>query len=151
MTIEEQLQHLKDIRHVLQSIKKQALLPNAQDYRATNRDAIEFQLNVGIPLVQALIEENARQTLQQEEVQALRVAKERVASDMPSVHVEEAQLFQYHEHTKRWYVEVGVMHYEEAKGAATVLCRVSYDASGHLSAMRVDIVERPSHATESGQ
>ncbi len=143
MTIEEQLQHLKDIRYVLQSIKKHALLPNAQDYRATNRDAIESLLSVGIPLVQSLIDENARQSLYQEEVQALQVAKERVASDIPYVRVEEARLFQYHEHTKRWYVEVGVMHYEEEKGAAIVLCRVAYSTDGHLSAMRVDIAEKP--------
>ncbi len=61
MTTEEQLQHLKDIRAALQSIKKQAVLSNAQDYRATNRDAIEKQLHVSMSLVQGLIDENGRQ------------------------------------------------------------------------------------------
>ncbi len=67
MTIEQQLQHLKDIRYAMQSIKKQALLPNAQNFRATNRDAIERLLGMAIPLVQALIDDNARETLSKRE------------------------------------------------------------------------------------
>lgn len=142
MTIEEQLQAFKDIRHVLTNIKRHAILPNAQDYRATNRDAIESLLSVGLPLIDTLIADNAERTLEHEEERAKEAARAQVASDMPYVQVDAVRLYQYHADTKRWYVEVDVTHHEQEQGAAIVLCRVSYDANNQLSAMRVTIAEQ---------
>ena len=143
MTLEEQLHHLKDLRHVLQSIKKQAILPNAQDYRAANRDHIESHLSTGLSLVQSLLDENARQSLYQEEIQAKEVARALVMSDMSYVFVNGVRIFQYHKQSSRWYVEVDVTHHEQEQGTATVLCRVSRGTDGQLSATRVDIAEKP--------
>ncbi len=75
-------------------------------------------------------------------MQSKRLAQERVAFDMPYVSVEEAQIYQYHEQSGRWYIEVDVMHREEGQGKATILCRVIKDESGQLSARRIDIAER---------
>ncbi|GAC1347292.1 MAG: hypothetical protein NVSMB27_12420 [Ktedonobacteraceae bacterium] len=60
---------------------------------------------------------------EQEQPQALEVAKARVATDMPYVHIGEARVYQYHADTHRWYVEVDVYHHKEEEGAAIVLCR----------------------------
>ncbi len=73
-------------------------------------------------------------------VQACRFAFEQAARDLPYAHAGEARLFQYHEHSQRWYIEVEVTHHDPDQGNATVLYRVWRTPDG-FRAMKVTIEE----------
>jgi hypothetical protein len=71
---------------------------------------------------------------------ACRCAQEQAAHDLPYAFVGEARLFQYHETSDRWYIEVDVKHHDPDQGAAVVLYRV-WHSPGGLAAFKVDIRE----------
>ena len=71
---------------------------------------------------------------------ACQCAQEQAAHDLPYAFVGEARLFQYHETSDRWYIEVDVKHHDEGQGAAVVLYRV-WRAPVGLAAFKVDIRE----------
>jgi hypothetical protein len=73
---------------------------------------------------------------------AIDTAHDRIAKDMPYVTVEGTRPYQYHFDSDRWYINVDVKHDDPDQGAATVLCRVSYDPeTGFLQARRVTLAE----------
>jgi hypothetical protein len=72
--------------------------------------------------------------------QALAVAQQQAARDMPYVEVGVARRYQYHEASQRWYVEVDLSHNDPEEGAAIALYRVWRTPDG-FSAIKVDIRE----------
>lgn len=75
----------------------------------------------------------------QETEQARMYAQHQAAHDMPYVEVMGARLYQYHETSGRWYVEVDLQHSNPDEGTAIALYRVWRSTDGSLSAIKVDI------------
>ena len=83
-------------------------------------------------------------TLEQESEdtqEAKHCAQEQAMHDLPYALVGEARLFQYHEDSDRYYIEVDVQHHDPGAGAAVVLYRVWHLPDGSLAAFKVDIRE----------
>jgi hypothetical protein len=86
-------------------------------------------------------ETKAARLLAQESMQAERRAQEQAMLDIPYVEVGESRLYQYHDSSKRWYIEVDLQHHDPDQGAAIVLYRVWKTTDGSMAAMKVDIRE----------
>lgn len=95
----------------------------------------------GYSLVPMSEETKAARLLAQEMEQACICAQQQAVREMPYVNVGEARLYQYHESSKRWYVEVDLQHNNPDEGAAIALYRVWKTADGTMAAMKVDIRE----------
>jgi hypothetical protein len=95
----------------------------------------------GYSLVPMSEETKAARLLAQEMEQACICAQQQAVREMPYVNVGEARLYQYHESSKRWYVEVDLQHSDPEEGAAIALYRVWKTADGTMAAMKVDFKE----------
>ena len=100
-----------------------------------------LSINLGTR-VQYLVTWNWEETERNRDVLAsvLATAREKVEKEIPWHTAEGARLYEYHKSSKRWYVEVDMVHVDDETAKILLLCRVWRDeTTGELKAIRVHI------------